>query len=1093
MIRDPLYRKIEERLGERLDPHLFERCALELLRDAYPGLAPVTGGGDAGMDGAIPNEAGDRLPLIVTTAERVLANLTRSLESYGRAGGSATEVVVATSQALTPHRQRNLEARAGELGFTLLNIHDRADFTGRLYRNPAWRSELLGLRGNPPALSALPPLTGPHPAGPLLGRDEELDRLRAHRGDGLLVGQPGVGKTALLTQLAGEGRGLFVVSEDRGQIADAFREGPVHLLFVDDAHFRQPLLDLLLRLRDEPGFDFGIVASTWPSHEQALAVRLFVGRDRLIQVGGLPRETVAEIICREEPDLADGVISEILDQSEDPPDDILRHSGPCRPGLALTLARYTAQRGLEDLVRGNLLLEGLRQDFRQLSDTGLHYLAVLAMGGSAGMQLSSAARAVGLPEATMSGSLAPLSGTGTLTDTYRRAIVIRPAALRHALVARTYFSGGLRLCIEPALEAVEDAVACTETLLGALARGAPVPHERLQDRLDAHKDAGVGSRVLDLYAATGAEGAMWVLDRHHDRASSVASTALRLAPEWGLRRLLVLAMASDDKPPEEHGELEIKPGDRSPPTVEREDLLSAVGTWVRAGRPATSAFMRRQALLSALTELGQTARGRPKVMANLVGACFSLGFMAIEGDSVSREKFRMPMGSLTAEDVAQLAALWPDAMRILPDLGDPGMACVQGVIHEWATGVRIAGKRPETKVASRAEVSRLLQQALEVQAWREPGFLHWARGIAREHALDVTIPEMGDVALNQWIDVLYPRASVDRDTRRQMTSVRKLAETRLRLQRGKAAALRLAGEWCREKPETVVDRMLVLKRQGKLSGRRGTRSLDLIAVQLAEMVDDPSAWLDTFASRPAPEAWIGPFVATAVAADPSGEAPWRTLERFDGHGAGTWAGLQVGLYLRDPPCVAVQHVMAAVRENAGVLRDAVHWSDVPDEWRIRLLKDRDETVRGETAAALWDLHDRKPPPGDLGVAWRDAAVTCGAPELLHDVLREDAAAAAAWLIHEAEESARRKNERPERADEIIKETGSLGRTVWHMLGESFYSLDTELLAVACAALGPADRQRLRRVIPADTDPRFLGSLRSAGEHGQGGSDLEHDA
>ena len=247
-MRDPLYRQIEQRLGERLDPHLFERCAAELLRDVYPGLVPVTGGDDGGMDGAIPDEDGDALPLIATTAakDKVLGNVTRNLESYRRAGGSATGAVVATSRVLTPRKRRNLEARARELGFTLRNIHDRDDFTGRLYRNSKWRLELLGLPGTPPALSALPRLVGPRRTGELIGRDNELDRLRRHRGDVVVVGQPGVGKTALFETLAREGRGLFVVSDDPGRIADAFRDNPVSLLFVDDAHFNEPLIDLLV-------------------------------------------------------------------------------------------------------------------------------------------------------------------------------------------------------------------------------------------------------------------------------------------------------------------------------------------------------------------------------------------------------------------------------------------------------------------------------------------------------------------------------------------------------------------------------------------------------------------------------------------------------------------------------------------------------------------------------------------------------------------------------------------------------------------------------------------------------------------------------
>ncbi|WP_420635321.1 hypothetical protein [Candidatus Palauibacter sp.] len=1088
-MRDPLYRKIEQRLGERLDPHLFERCAVELLRDVYPGLAPVTGGDDAGMDGATGNAAGEPLPLIVTTAANVLGNLTGSLESYRRTRGRAMEAALATSRALTPRKRRNLEARARELGFTLRNIHDRDDFTGRLYRNSKWRLELLGLPGDPPALSALPRSVGPHRTSELIGRDEELNRLRGHRGDALIVGQPGVGKTALFMPLTREGEGLFVVSDDPGQIADAFRDNPVRLLFVDDAHLREPLLDLLMRLREEPGFDFRIAASTWPTRAEALARRLYVAADGVIPMGGLPRETVANIIRREQSDLSGGVIGEILNQTEDPRDDVWKLSGSCRPGLALTLARHTSRWGLKKLVGGGLLIEGLSRDAR-LSGAQLDCMATFALGGMAGMKQAEVAQALNLPEVKVRSTLGRLAGTGTLTDT-RGALAVRPRVLRGALVARTFFCGGTSLSLERALERVEDAVACTETLLDALSRGAAVPHEPLQARLEDHRRAHVGDRVLDLYAGTGAEGAKWVLERYPDRASSVASEALRFAPDWALRRLLALALASDEESRDGCGDPEARTSSCHPPTVRAEDLVSAVDTWVRAGWPGSSAVIRRQTLLRALSECGESARDSAEVAVGLVRACFSLSFMAIHGDSVSRNKFGMAMGSVTEEDVRCLARLWPEALRLLRDLGDPGMGCVRDVIQEWAAGARVVGKRSETKVASRAEVSRMLEQALE--AWREPGFLHWASSIAREQGLDVEIQDVGDAVLSRWIDALYPPASADPRARRRLTSKQRVTETRERLQSVEVEALRLAGAWCQEEPETVVDRMMGLKRQAEVSGRRDTRPMSLIAGQLAELVSDPSAWLDASANCGAPGDWVGSFLAETVRADPTGEAPWRTLDRHDPERRYAWMSLQVGIRVPNLPSSAVRLVMEAARQHAGLLRQAVPWADVSVEWGIRLLGDRNEDVRGETAFALWDLHHRSRPPGDLGVLWEDAAVTCGGPELLHDVLRADAAAAVAWLIHEAEESARRKDERTERADELMKKTGSLGKTVWHMLGESFYSLDTELLAAACDTLGPADRQRLLRAIPAEADPRFLAFLRVAGEHGCGDVDSEHYA
>src|SRR4051795_5417272 len=58
VIRDPFYREIVERLGGRIDPELFERCAGDLLRDEWPTLVPVRGGTDAGMDSAVADGEG---------------------------------------------------------------------------------------------------------------------------------------------------------------------------------------------------------------------------------------------------------------------------------------------------------------------------------------------------------------------------------------------------------------------------------------------------------------------------------------------------------------------------------------------------------------------------------------------------------------------------------------------------------------------------------------------------------------------------------------------------------------------------------------------------------------------------------------------------------------------------------------------------------------------------------------------------------------------------------------------------------------------------------------------------------------------------
>jgi len=187
VIRDPFYRKIVEGLEGKLDPELFEQCAADLLRSGHPTLVPIRGGADAGMDGAVADGRGPPFPLVCTTAKDVIGNLTRSLDSYVAKGGRRRHVILATSRALTPTKRRNLERRAEEKGFVLIQIYDQAAIADRLYHNPHWCRALLRLAGNPTALSMVPLSTRPVLGGNLIGRDEDLAWLRTTEKDRLLA------------------------------------------------------------------------------------------------------------------------------------------------------------------------------------------------------------------------------------------------------------------------------------------------------------------------------------------------------------------------------------------------------------------------------------------------------------------------------------------------------------------------------------------------------------------------------------------------------------------------------------------------------------------------------------------------------------------------------------------------------------------------------------------------------------------------------------------------------------------------------------------------------------------------------------------
>ena len=109
----------------------------DLLRDVFPGLVPVPGGNDAGMDGAIADGRGEPYPLVCTTGEDVARNLRDNLDAFLARGLSSRKVALATSRNLTPPETRALFHLAREKGFTLLQVFERSALAFRLYRDSA--------------------------------------------------------------------------------------------------------------------------------------------------------------------------------------------------------------------------------------------------------------------------------------------------------------------------------------------------------------------------------------------------------------------------------------------------------------------------------------------------------------------------------------------------------------------------------------------------------------------------------------------------------------------------------------------------------------------------------------------------------------------------------------------------------------------------------------------------------------------------------------------------------------------------------------------------------------------------------------------
>ena len=376
--KDPFHQQILDALGRHLDPQVFEACMTDLLREVFPGLVPVPGGNDAGMDGAVAQVEGEPFPLVCTTGEDVHGNLAASLDSFLKRGLSSRKVIVATSRTLTPSETRSLFELATEKGFTLRQVVERSAVAFLLYRDTVWCKRLLGLTGQPSALSVVPPSRRPLVEIQLRGREEAIEWLRTTSGDRIVVGEPGSGKTYLFQSLIRSGwPALFLVSDDETATANAIREQSPGVVIVDDAHVIPERLVRLRRLREERQAEFDIVAATWPGACDDVREALeSPPESRILKLDLLTRNQILEIFHELEVRPQDDILRDLVTQAAN------------KPGLAVTIALLWKQGDWQKILDGTVLKRTIFTLFKGLtgSETA-DVLAAFSLGGSRGMSL----------------------------------------------------------------------------------------------------------------------------------------------------------------------------------------------------------------------------------------------------------------------------------------------------------------------------------------------------------------------------------------------------------------------------------------------------------------------------------------------------------------------------------------------------------------------------------------------------------------------------------------------------------------------------------------------------------------------------------
>lgn len=907
---DLLLADIEQAIAQRVDPSLFERCAVDLLQERYYGMLRGTPEKrDMGVDGICGPDANPEFILVVTTGKDFARNLRESVDSYLTEAGPGRAVVLATTREVTMARRAKLQEMLLERGVRLHAVHDRSEFVRLLYGAPQWRKDLLGVTGVAKALSRFPATARPTPPIRLIGRDADLQSLRDTSGDIVLVGKPGVGKTFLLEQLAAEDWCLFDAGWSVADLEDAVREMRPQRIVIDDAHLTVAnRIPDLRHLRREMDTNFGIVAVTWPA--QAKAVGGALEDATRVDIEELERDQILRVV--EEA----GVVA--------PPElqRLIVDQAYGRAGLAVTLARACIAGHADEVATGEALLEDLVGWYqRTLGEASRHTLGALALAGDHGATLQQVREIVGIDGPAASDLIRDMASGGTIDEaplTLEAFIIgerasgrlrVQPEALRYALVRDVFFGGAGSLDAFGAVEFLDHPSIAAVPIIGARYRGASVSPEKLLPLLDWKDEQAARS-----YALLGPSEFRTAIDRAGEHRAHIAGAAYRAGVDEGraLEVLMEEAVVAD--------RLEHSTPDHP---------LRAVSDRLSNGQTRLEA--RRLAVQTARSSLDRGGDGAValRVMMHAVNPAIRTSSL----DPGLGNTLTVGEGPIPGPWIEELLRLWNEILDVVErDPSLPPRPLLEG-LGAWVYPGRIGfGKGPdgETAKAFLNVATRVVERMTQIFGAR-PGVLRRLNEMVETAGLAVEI-KVPDEFLT-----LFPRRWRRKDelkdwSRRNEEQVELLAKSLVERSNDEIA-------------RTMVD----ADTEALAVGITDRRLLIQLAQKMAADAEEPEAPLAALIERRAPADLVLPFLDRVVELQRAG---WKgVLEAALANPGVAGAAIQVALVR---PCGDHLKQLAIVGASdwVRVVEHLVFRDEIDDVTMGLLLDAPDQAVRREVAVTL---------------------------------------------------------------------------------------------------------------------------------------------
>lgn len=957
LILDSRHQAILEGLNQRLDPDIFEACAADLLRGTWPMLVPVRGGRDGGFDGAVADGSlREPFPLIVTTSHEPVRNLSKNLDQACKRGWNPQRALFATPKYIKSAIREKLRDEARQRGVTLVQIFDQDWFANCLYGNPKWCKLLLNVTGKPHALSLFPLAKRPIFYTKVHGREHDMQWLLSDdRGDCVLAGEPGSGKTFLLRSLALQGKARFMVDLDREQISNDLHSFNPPAVIVDDAHVRGEWVENLVQIRDEIRAEFRIIATCWPGETSAVCAALQAGNKNLRKLDRIDADTMIKIIK------STGILG---------PDRLLRlirKQATGLPGLAVTLAHLCLVGDIKRVVHGQGLMDQIAPSLNKvLGDDSILRLAPFALGGNAGVRPSDVAKSLNESVMSVARALAKLAASGIIVERPENSspesdcpLSVEPPEIRGPLVRRGFYSGVGSLPVENFLSIVRNSKDALETLIDARSAGAPIGN--IEDWLEELNSP----RLWQKYAAQGRQEVNRVLDQHPELLAEIYQPALLYAPDRVIPKLLE--------------EAETKKGQEIFYWGRNENpILGKFKTWIAEDFPnVDESLQRRMTLLQHIQkwwEKSQNAHIAISAMCIALNPTYRItrldpgkGSHMTLTDKVLPPKIINKLAEswpLAANVIKQSESIpWDELFQLIRGISDP-----RRVIHN---GLRIATDRfAQRIVKDLADVSREF-----------PGVQRKLKELAE--LINIELPVNQDPVF----ECLYPEQHHFSDPEQTPCN---------------DALNDLAERWNNLPASEIADLLADVEEKAKVADIYYPRQSPKFCQILAEKCHDPIVMAKAFLNCQLPPDLVEPFVRKSVSNESNS---WSTVSDCLNNESYAAIGVSVAItHPHTPP-----EILSTAITKAGGMEQLIETAclrgETPEDTLLEMLSSENTHVAVAAATGYW-LSAQKRVDAPLKEAWNSAILRSADAQAgfsqhddywIGEILKQESELATAWM------------------------------------------------------------------------------------------------